>query len=64
MFDASLLKGTGMKVSVDVNNGNTDNFLDSPRIAFLGYRCVAGMSVYANSVSCSIYCHDTILMSL
>jgi hypothetical protein len=42
VFDTSLLKGIGTKVSVDVNNGNTDSYLDSPRIAFLGYRCVAG----------------------
>lgn len=41
VFDASALKGTGVKVTVDVND-NCDNYLDSTRLAFMGYRCVSG----------------------
>lgn len=34
-----------MKVEVDVNHSTADNYIDSSRIAFLGYRCVSGICV-------------------
>lgn len=41
IFDASSIMGRGVQVVVDLRN-LTDNYVDSPNIAFMGYLCLEG----------------------